>query len=309
MFEISIAISGARRKIVIKIFGKIGGLIVYNSLMTRKKQVISSSRRCDIPAFQSNWFLQQLQQGYCLVPNPFNSAQISTISLKREDVEAFVFWTRNPAPFQKAIDLLIQQDFAFGFMITLTGYGPELEPCCPDENPALQCIRNLSALIGKNKIIWRYDPIIISDQLTFSWHLKNFSRLAEQIAPHVNGCIISLLDFYRKTVKNMKQLPHKFEPEPEKKPEFLSFLKDLNEIATENLLALSCCCETDHAFSLAGIKNSGCISNDWLAEITGHKTLFAPHKGQRKNCNCVFSKDIGAYDQCQHGCKYCYACR
>lgn len=270
--------------------------------------MISASRRCDLPAFACDWFLQQLQQGYCLVVNPFNPKQVSRVSLAHDNVEAFIFWTRNPQPFAPAIERLQQLNFAFGFMFTITGYNKELEPFCPEPAAAISTIKQLSQKIGREKLIWRYDPIIISDHLTFKWHLENFSGLAAEISPYVSGCIISLLDYYRKTERNLKSLRHNFLREPELNRDFSGFLAHLRQIAQQHNLNLSCCCETDPAFAAAGIVNSGCINSAWLEKLTGHPFTAGKHKGQRKNCNCCYSKDIGTYNTCRHGCRYCYAC-
>lgn len=277
--------------------------------MNTNRQIISASRRCDIPAFAADWFLQQLDQGFCDVANPFNPKQVSRVSLRPEDVAAFIFWSRNPAPFAAAIKLLAGLHLPFGFMITITGYGRELEPFCPSLPTATEGLQNLAAQIGPQRIIWRYDPIIISDRLDFAWHLQNFAKLARLIAPMVSGCIISLIDYYRKSERNLKNCGHQFMRMPEKDSEFSQFLAQLADIACRHGLRLSACCETDAAFAAAGIAATGCINSAWLEKITAQRFDLPRHKGQRPDCNCIFTRDIGSYDTCRHGCRYCYACR
>ncbi|MFZ5951552.1 MAG: DUF1848 family protein, partial [Candidatus Rifleibacteriota bacterium] len=143
--------------------------------MAFEKNVISASRRCDIPAFQTEWFLERYEAGFCEVANPFNPRQISKISIKPENVIAFIFWTRNPKPFWPAIQRLREQKIPFGFMLTVNGYGKDLEPAVPDWKDAVTTAEMLAETIGPEKIIWRYDPIIISNNTDFAWHLQNFS--------------------------------------------------------------------------------------------------------------------------------------
>ncbi len=276
--------------------------------MPEGKFLISASRRCDIPAFANDWFLECLEKGYCEVANPFNPRQISRISLRHENVAAFIFWTRNPAPFRPAIEQLTRLNFDFGFFITINGYGKELEPFCPSPAQAIETLHELATMIGPRRLIWRYDPIIISDKLDFAWHIDNFATLAKSLSPFVFGCKISLLDFYRKTINGLKSVGQVFTREPEKLHDFRSFLIELKGIAQENGLALSCCCENDPAFSAAGIANSGCIEQGWVKQITKNPFCITKHKGQRKHCNCLYSRDIGSYNLCRHGCRYCYAC-
>lgn len=285
-----------------------GRKLLYNRPMPEEKYLISASRRCDIPAFANDWFLDCLEKGDCEVANPFNPRQISHVSLRPANVAAFIFWTRNPEPFKESIQQLIRLNIDFGFFMTINGYGQELEPFCPAPVQAITALRRLADQIGPQRLIWRYDPIIISEKFSFTWHIENFARLAEQLSPLVYGCKISLLDFYRKTISGLKPVKQTFMRDPEKQEGFLPFLQQLKKIDELNSLALSCCCENDPAFAEAKIPNSGCIDQNWVEQITGNEFVKARHKGQRKYCNCLYSRDIGKYDLCRHGCRYCYAC-
>jgi hypothetical protein len=273
-----------------------------------RRYIISASRRTDIPAFFSEWFINRLKAGYCHVKNPFNPNQVSQVSLLPEDVAAFVFWTRNPAPFGQALSLLDAMNYKYGFLITVTGYPEELEPHTPEIDEINKTIADLADKIGKDKIVWRYDPILFSDKIDFAWHQRNFADLTKRLAPITGGCIISLLDFYRKTIKNLKAVEeHHFIENPCKLEGLLSFLTELHRIATENSLKIQTCCEDNSIFEKAGILPGGCIDASWIEKIAGKEITLTRHKGQRKNCRCVFSKDIGAYNSCRYGCRYCYA--
>ncbi len=278
--------------------------------MKNSRFVISASRRTDIPAFFADWFLQRLEDGYCEVANPFNPRQVSRISLLPEDVIAFIFWTRNPKPFAGAISQLIELSYKFGFMITVTGYPQWLEPDCPSVENAVSAFKELARQIGKESILWRYDPIIISQTLDFAWHINNFARLSRLLSPYTSRCIISFADFYRKTQKHLATIKaENFNYEPLRTKGALDFLLQIKRIAVANSLELTTCCETDKLLMQADIISAGCISNDWLRKICGLEMPIPSHKGQRKNCQCIYSKDIGTYNTCRHGCKYCYATR
>lgn len=277
-------------------------------MVTCKKFLISASRRTDIPAFFSEWFINRLKAGYCLVKNPFNPNQVSRISLLPQDVAAFIFWTRNPAPFRTALIQLDKMNFKYGFLITVTGYPKEIEPHTPSTTKAIRAITDLAGKIGKEKIIWRYDPVLFSDKIDFAWHSSNFTDLAQRLAPAVSGCIISLLDFYRKTRKNLKGVEnHHFIENPFELDGLPGFLTELRRIATGNSLKIQTCCEDNSVFEKSEIAPGGCIDAGWVEKIAGERMDFTAHKGQRKSCRCVFSKDIGAYNSCQYGCRYCYA--
>lgn len=276
--------------------------------MKSGKQIISASRRTDIPAFYPEWFLNRIKAGYCLVQNPFNSKQISKVSLLTQDVEAFIFWTRNPKPFSNAVNVLEKMGYNFGFMVTVTNYPDFLETNKTDHANSINAVKNLSQQIGADKIVWRYDPIILANDLHFEWHIRNFARLAKELSPLVRSCVISFVDFYRKTLKNLKSLANQgFVINPFGLVGVQEFLIKLNQIAHENGLKISACCETSPIFENTGISHEGCINKHWLEEISPHNFSSKKHKGQRKNCNCIFSKDIGAYNSCKNGCLYCYA--
>lgn len=276
--------------------------------MKNDKFIISASRRTDIPAFHAQWFQQRLEKGFCDVANPFNLKQISRVSLLPENVTAFIFWTRNPEPFFSTLEKLLKIGYHCGFMVTATGYPNYLEPCSPKSEKIDAIFEQLCKTIGKEKVIWRYDPIIFSEFLTPEWHLSNFASLADRIRPFSNTCIISLVDFYRKTLTKLRKLKiDKFIERPFSLLKLRPFFTELKAIADSHQLNIQSCCETESLLSDAGIDRKGCINPEWIEKITKKKCSVTKHKGQRKSCLCAYSKDIGNYGTCRHGCIYCYA--
>lgn len=280
-----------------------------NKKITRK--IISVSRRTDIPAFYSEWYINRVRAGYCTVVNPFNANQVSYVSLKPADVIAFVFWTRNPAPLIKHIPELDKKGYLYYFQYTLIGYPKEIDPKSPLLSSAIQIFQKLSKQIGKEKVIWRYDPILFSDITDYEWHQKHFLNILKELKGYTQRLVISFLDPYRRTqlrMSNKENVGFKlsndvFEAEAYKKlSKFIA--KNAN---SEGIEVQSCAEEID--LQEIGIKHGKCIDDDLIASIAHCPLALKKDPAQRKPCGCVISKDIGANDTCLFGCKYCYATR
>ena len=166
--------------------------------------VVSVSRRCDVPAFDGDWFSHIFEAGRVTVRNPHNPRMERSVSLKREDVDAFAFWTRDPTPFLSRLDPLDRAGYPYYFLITVTQYPAVLEPSCPSLQKARKSLKALHERIGRERIVWRYDPIILSDLTNPAFHRDNFNRLADILSPFCNRVIISLLDMYPKVERRFR---------------------------------------------------------------------------------------------------------
>lgn len=279
--------------------------------MKIQPRIISASRRTDIPAFFADWFINCLSAGFCSIANPFNPKQISTVRLDKHSVDLFVFWTRNPDPFVPAIERLLASKRKMLFLVTVTDYGTQLETRLPDLFARISAIRQLAAMIGKEKIAWRYDPIIISNKTDFDWHMKKFVQIAGLLEGSVSRCILSFLDFYRKTVSQMATLERNgwiFNQFPEEERENCAELFTVIQKTTAEMgVPVSLCCEPALQKEFPSIESKGCIDHEWINNIYGLAWEPAKDKGQRSDCLCCPSVDIGTYDTCRHGCIYCYA--
>ena len=156
--------------------------------------IISVSRRCDIPRFQFDWFMERLYEGFVETANPYNVKQISCVSLLPQDVDVFAFWTRDPKHILANADDLEKRGFPFYVMVSLTGYPALLEPNMPPAEEVINTIKELSRKIGNDRIIWRYDPIILTNVTDTDFHMRNFCALAKNLAGAVKRVIISLYD-------------------------------------------------------------------------------------------------------------------
>lgn len=271
--------------------------------------IISASRRTDLPAFYTPWFLNRVRTGHCLVPNPFNRKQVSRVSLSPDNVEAVVFWTRDPRPLMPHLRELADMGHRVLFLYTLLGNPRALDPGCPPAPQAVKTFRELSDRIGPERIIWRYDPIVHTSLTDLSYHRKNFSKLAACLEGYTRRCIFSFVELYRKTTRRLQRLPSQGIQLGEFAEEPLSNL--VSHLAAEAALRgmeLMHCASGDDAPAL-GVLRGKCIDGDYLSEHLGLKLLSAKDSGQRPRCGCLPSKDIGMYDTCLFGCLYCYATR
>jgi DNA repair photolyase len=262
--------------------------------------IISCSRRTDIPAFYSDWFFNRLREGYVSVRNPMNSNQVRNVSLAPADVDCIVFWTKDPTPMLDRIHLL--QDYNYYFQFTITPYGKDIEPNLPSKTEIIDTFLKLSDKTGKKRIIWRYDPILLSASIDIDYHRARFHDLAGQLAGRTEKCIISFIDMYRHIRSRMADDSVK----PPDESEMRKLADELARFAQTFKIKVATCAEKiDLADS--GIEHGKCIDDRLISELTGEKLKIAKDKYQREFCGCVASIDIGEYNTCRHGCRYCYA--
>ncbi|NLM41195.1 MAG: DUF1848 domain-containing protein [Firmicutes bacterium] len=264
--------------------------------------IISASRRTDIPAFYTRWLLARLREGFVYVRNPFRYHQISRVSLDPEMVDCIVFWTKNPAPLLPHLQTLEDMGYSYYFQFTLTPYEQRIEKNLPSKAVLVRTFQKLAERVGPKRIVWRYDPIILTPELSIAQHVRLFAQLAEALRGICERCVISFLDLYTKTKRNTKDLG--LLPITEQDMQLLG--RELSAVAHMFNLQLSTCAE-EVDLSQWGITHGKCIDGDLIERITGRPLKPKKDRNQRANCGCVESVDIGAYDTCLHQCLYCYA--
>lgn len=263
--------------------------------------IVSASRRTDLPACYSPWFFERLREGFVLVRNPWNPHQVFRLSLSPEVVDGFVFWTKNPLPMMPRLEEL--QGYPYYFQFTLTPYGRDVEPRLPGKQEVLlPAFRQLSAAVGKERVIWRYDPLFLSDTYDMEYHRKAFTEMARQLAGFTEVCTVSFLDLYRDTPRKIRPLGIRLPDAGQQRELLLQF----ERIARRAGIALNTCAEPGAGKAL-GIPQAHCIDQARLARIGGFPLAIERDKHQRPGCGCAASVDIGAYQTCPHGCVYCYA--
>lgn len=264
--------------------------------------IISASRRTDIPAFYADWLLNRLQQGYVLVRNPFNPNQVSQVPLAVQAVDCIVFWTKNPAPLLPRLEEIDRLGYRYYFQFTLTACDHSLEQNLPAKAAVSATFRELAQRIGSERVLWRYDPIIFTPVLTPARHLQWFEYLAAQLQGSTHRCTISFLSLYEKCKRNLKGI----ELLPLEATKKRQFVAQLAAIAERYDIGLRACCDP-FLQEQCGIEAAKCIDDRVVAAILGQPVSVKKDAGQRQGCGCAASIDIGAYNTCPHGCRYCYA--
>lgn len=272
--------------------------------------IISASRRTDIPAFYTKWFMNRIRAGYCYVPNPRNMNQLSRVLLDPEDIEAIVFWSKNPAPLMPYLSELDRRGFRYYFQFTLNKYPRALEPNIPSFSDQVTTFRDLSQRIGPRRVVWRYDPIIISSITPFEFHRENFTLIAEELSGATNRVMVSIVDFYKKTERRLSELEKEegliFNREPLHLADTDNLLRDMADTASKYCMKVFTCAE-EKDYSFTGVLPGRCIDNMLINELWSLNIKYDKDPFQRQSCLCAASKDIGVNDTCIHGCPYCYS--
>ncbi len=263
--------------------------------------ILSVSRRTDIPAFYAEWFMERLRQKYVLVRNPFNIHSISRIPLTPENIDAIVFWTKNSKPIHKYLDEIDNLGYKYYFQYTITPYKKDMEENLPDKKIIISYFKELSSLIGKEKVILRYDPVILTDNYTIDYHKKAFEKLCRNLNGYTKKIIISFIDYYNNTYNNIKA--HNVYNITNE--DMYIIAENFAETADKYNLTIESCAEQINLEKF-GINHGKCIDDELIEKITGYK-IKAGKDGQRLACGCIKCIDIGEYNTCLHKCLYCYA--
>lgn len=262
--------------------------------------ILSVSRRTDIPAFYSDWFFNRLKEGFVYVRNPMNIHQVSRITLSPDVIDCIVFWSKNPKPMIARLDEL--KGYMYYFQFTINAYDRGFEVGVPRKEGIINTFKELSGKIGPKRVIWRYDPILLTDKMDIKYHIRYFEEIAKRLEGYTDTCVISFVDLYKKTQNNLKDTEAR---EPSHK-EMLEISLQMFLIAKKYGITIQTCAE-EIALESVGIKHGRCIDNALIEDLLGVKLVVSKDPNQRKECGCVQSIDIGEYNTCAHGCKYCYA--
>lgn len=260
--------------------------------------ILSASRRTDLPCCYPDWMMNRIRAGYALTRNPMNPSQLSRVSLSPDIVDCIVFWTKDARNMMPYLWELEQRGYRYYFQFTLTPYGRDLEPGLREKAEIARTFMELSCLLGRERVIWRYDPIVLNDRYTVTFHQAQFHSLCRQLAPYTDTVTISFVDVYKK-------LRH-----AGIRPASLQETQDLAGYIglasqQEGITAVACCEAAD--LRPYGIRHASCIDRERIERLCGQPLHILRDKNQRAGCGCCESVDIGAYDTCLNGCVYCYA--
>ena len=291
--------------------------------------IISASRATDIPTFYGDWFINRWEAGYLKWTNPFNG---KPLYVSFANTRLVVFWTKNPRPMFKYLDYLDENIPNYYFQYSLNDYDKEgYEAKVPSVENRIKTFQELSNRLGKKRVVWRYDPLILTDTINVDELLRRVKNIGDQLKDYTEKLVFSFADIatYRKVQNNLnkEQVPYvEFTPETME-----AFAKEISEINKEWGLEIGTCSEKID-LDKYGIVHNKCIDDDLMIELFSEDkelmdflgveieepSLFEAErkitkkrnlkdKGQREDCGCVMSKDIGQYNTCPHECNYCYA--
>jgi hypothetical protein len=260
--------------------------------------ILSASRRTDIPAYYSEWLINRLQAGFVLTRNPMNYRQVSKIILSTDVVDCIVFWTKDPQNMIDKLDLIDALGYKYYFQFTVTPYDKSIEKGLRDKEEIIKTFCMLSHKIGKEKVLWRYDPIIMNDKFDFTFHKEQFARLCSKFSNYTNYCTISFVDMYPKLKTSLLR--------EISQGEMTELYEMISTTAKDFGIVVKACCEK--TFSLInGIEQGCCIDRRVIENICGYSLDIKRDRNQRDFCGCYESIDIGAYNTCKNYCVYCYA--
>jgi len=318
----------------------------WNVVQAQAPMIVSASRSTDIPAFYSDWFIERLEAGYVKWYNPFNGVPLY-VSLN--EAHLFVFWSKNPQPMleklsgrnESPLDILDARKANYYFQFTLNDYDLErIEPRVPSLAQRVETFKRLSERVGRDRVIWRFDPLILSDSLTVEKLLEKIERLGDQLAPYTQRIVFSFIDIagYKKVETNLQRggiAAREFHPD-----EMEAVAARIGALAKHWGVAAGTCGEVKD-LERYGVEHNRCIDDRLIARCFSHDrelmkfigareaepNIFGStpqeregywtvddlahkkhkDKGQREACGCIVSKDIGEYNTCSHLCHYCYA--
>ncbi|WP_195421138.1 DUF1848 domain-containing protein [Faecalicatena contorta] len=262
--------------------------------------ILSVSRRTDIPCCYPDWFYKRVEEGTVCVRNPFRPHQINEIAITPEVTDCIVFWTKNPEPLIAELSRL--DEYLYYFQFTLTGYGKDIEPGLPDKAALIEVFQKLAGRIGRKRMIWRYDPILLNPYYTACFHLEAFEKIAGNLQGCTEKVVVSFIDTYKNTRQNADILKLK----KTEAGELERLAGQLAETAGRYGMRMAACAE-EMEFGRTGIEHGACIDKSLIEELAGCELNAVRDKGQRPGCGCMESIDIGAYNTCMNGCRYCYA--
>jgi hypothetical protein len=261
--------------------------------------IINTGGRTDTVQYYTPWLLKRFEEGYVLSRNPLFKNSINRYELTPDKVDCVVFCSKNYEPILPRLHEITGR-FNTYFFYTITAYGKDIEPGVPSIDESIGTLKELSSIVGRERLVWRYDPVLLTDRYTVKTHLETFSYMAERLSPYVSRCVFSFVEMYDKLQFNMPELL------PIQEDEKILLLEGLGRIATENNLPIQIC-GSDEDHSKYGIGRSGCMTLEVLGRANGVEFKDLKHRGMRKGCHCIESRDIGWYDTCPNGCRYCYA--
>ncbi|MBU1076729.1 MAG: DUF1848 domain-containing protein [Spirochaetes bacterium] len=275
--------------------------------------IISASRRTDLPAWHSDWLLDIFKKQKVVWKNPFNPTYKKKICF--DNTRIVVFWSKYPEPLINKLDFFDKKEIRYYFQFTLNDYPVELEMDLPSLSTRIDCLKKLVDRIGKGRVVWRFDPIILTDKINPDYIFNSIRSIGDQVQGYVERLMISFICFYPKVKKRLHKAGIQYKENTDENK--LELYKKIGKIGKDlGIQVMSCADPLNINNELAGknIEKGRCVDallikkmfsddQDFIEKLD----LLKKDKGQRKECGCIQSVDIGSYNTCRHHCMYCYA--
>ena len=261
--------------------------------------VINVGTRTDIVNCYTEWLFRRFREGLAHSRTPLFPDKVISYRLSPNEVDAVAFTSKNYAP---ALSRLheIYSCYRTYFHYTITAYGKDLEPNIPDIPTSVDTLKALVRLVGKEKVAWRYTPILLSKTYTEERHFETFEYLCDRLARYIDRCIIGFIEMQPHLRTSM--------------PKTVVLTAEIKRRIAEKLGKIACkygipvqICGNNADYSDYGVKTEGCLTLDILGKANGCIFKNMPHKGNRRGCSCIESRDLGWYDACPNLCKYCFS--
>lgn len=261
--------------------------------------IINTGARTDTVQYYSKWLLRRFSEGYVLTRNPLFPNKVTRYELTPDKVDCVIFCSKNYKPILPRLHEIYDR-FNTYFHYTITAYGKDIEPGVPSIEQSIETLIELSKMVGKNRVAWRYDPVLLTKEYTIKRHIETFEKMAKALAPYIDRCIFSFVEMYKKLKVNMPEIIELCDQDKDRLANALGSIAQKNGIYIQT-------CGTNGDYTKYGIHASGCMTLEILSKANGVLFKNLKHKGMRQGCHCIESRDIGLYDTCLNGCKYCYA--
>lgn len=261
--------------------------------------IINTGSRTDTVQYYSDWLLKRFEEGFVYSRNPMFQNKVTKYELDPKVLDCVVFCSKNYEPILNRLTEITDK-FNTYFHYTITAYGKDIEPNVPSIDESIETLIKLSKIVDKQRIAWRYDPILLTEKYTKNVHYETFDYMSEKLSPYIDRCIFSFVEMYKKLRTNMPEIITLTDVDKNE------IAKNIGAIAKKHNIIIQTCATVEN-IEQYGILQSGCMTSEILGKANDLTFKKVRHSGNRQGCRCMENRNIGDYDTCPNGCKYCYA--
>ena len=258
--------------------------------------ILSIDFRTDIPAFYSEWIINRFKEGFLYFRNPAYPGTIHKVILDRQHIEGIIWCSKNYLPILHDLKNITDK-FPSVFHYTITGYGKDIEPNVPSLEQSIYTFKELSERYGKERVIWRYDPIFFTKEFTYNYHIKNFQYINKQLCRHAGRVVLNFVSLYEKVKRHMPDL---------KEVSYNDKANLIHDFVNISSIPIQTCGNGLQFKDLEGVEVTGCLDEHAL-NLMGIYPKQPKKNAVPWGCLCYPNTSIGEYNTCLHKCKYCYA--